>query len=113
MRFYTTVWNVKRQAKRLKKVLKRLKYDVSYTACLDLISRLYGFSNFAELKRTSSDQPLSAFDDDVDGDLLEARFQYQERVMIEAGFSDVAGIVLDEVDPTSSRNDPIPPIESI
>jgi hypothetical protein len=106
MRFYTTDWNAKRHAKRLKKVLRRYGYDVSYTSCLDLMARLYGFANFAELKRTTPDQPLSAFDNEVDDDILEIRFQYQECVMVEAGFADIAGAVLDEVNPTSLRNGP-------
>jgi hypothetical protein len=59
MRFYTTDWNAKRHAKRLKKVLRRYGHDVSYTSCLDLMARLYGFANFAEMKRVAADQPLS------------------------------------------------------
>ncbi|MDO8981319.1 MAG: hypothetical protein Q7V17_19040 [Afipia sp.] len=106
MRFYTTDWNAKRHAKRLKKVLRRYGHDVSYTSCLDFMARLYGFANFAELKRTTADQPLSAFDDDVDDGILEIRFQYQESVMAEAGFADIAGAVLDEIKPTSLRNGP-------
>lgn len=74
MRFYTTDWNAKRHTKRLKKVLRRYGHDVSYTSCLDFMARLYGFANFAELKRTTADQPLSAFDNDVDDDILEIRF---------------------------------------
>ena len=106
MRFYATDWNAKRHAKRLKKVLRRYGHDVSYTRCLELMARLYGFANCTELKCTASAQPLSAFDDEVDDDVLEIRFQYQECVMVEAGFADVAGAVLDEVNPTSLRNGP-------
>jgi hypothetical protein len=106
MRFHTTDWNAKRHAKRLKKALRRYGYDVSYTRCLELMARLYGFVDFAELKRSVPDEPLSAFDDDVDDDVLEIRFKYQECVMIEAGFADIAGAVLDEVNPTSLPNGP-------
>lgn len=106
MRFHTTDWNAKRHAKRLKRALRRHGYDVSYTRCLELMARLYGFADFAELKRPVPDRPLSAFDDDVDDDVLEIRFQYQECVMVEAGFGDIAGAVLDEVNPTSLPNGP-------
>jgi hypothetical protein len=76
MRFYTTDWNAKRHAKCLKKVLSRYGHDVSYTRCLELMAHLYGFANFAELRRSALDQPPSAFDNDVDDDILEIRFQY-------------------------------------
>ena len=106
MRFYTTDWNAKRHAKCLKKVLSRYGHDVSYTRCLERMARLYGFANFAELKRTTADQPLSAFDNDVDDDILEIRFQYQVCVMVDTGFADIAGAVVDEVNPTSLRSGP-------
>ncbi|WP_371422022.1 hypothetical protein [Tardiphaga sp.] len=106
MRFYTTDWNAKRHAKRLKEVLSRYGHDVSYTSCLDLMARLYGFANFAEMKRMAADQPLSTFDDDVDDGILEIRFQYEVCVMVETGFADIAGAVLDEVNPTSLRSGP-------
>ena len=107
MRFYTTDWNAKRHAKRLKKVLRRYGHDVSYTSCLELMARLYGFANFAELKRMPPNQPLSAFDDDVGDDILEMHFQHHECVMVDAGFANIAGAVLDEVNPTGFGNEPI------
>lgn len=76
MRFYTTDWNAERHTKCLKKVLSRYGHDVSYTRCLELMAHLYGFANFAELRRSALDQPPSAFDNDVDDDILEIRFQY-------------------------------------
>lgn len=100
MRFYTFEWNAKRRAKRLTKVLKAHGRDVSYIGCLDLMARLYGFAHFADLKNSIWNGPLSAFDEDVDDNTLEHRFLYQERVMAEAGVGDIAGVVLDQVDPT-------------
>ncbi len=100
MRFYTADWNAKRRAKRLKRALNEHGHDLPYTRCLDLMARLYGFANFSHMKRTEWSGPPSPFDDSVDDETLEARFQKQERVMAEAGFADVAGAVLDAVNPT-------------
>jgi hypothetical protein len=106
MRFFTPEWNTKRHAKRLKKVLKQHGRDLSYTKCLDLTAQLYGCAHFSELKNSTWDAPLSPFDEDVDDETLEARFHYQERVMAEAGLADIAGLVLDEVNPTGRGNRP-------
>lgn len=106
MRFFTHAWNAKRHAKRLKKVLERHGRELRYTACLDLVARLYGYAHFSELKYSVWDGPASALDDDVDDQTLEARFLYQECVMAEAGFADIAGAVLDEVNPTGRGNSP-------
>lgn len=103
MRFYTSDWNAKRHAKRLKKVLRSHGYDETHTACLNLMARLYGFAHFSELQNSTWDSP-SRFDEYVDDEILEARFLYQECVMAEEGFATIAGAVLDEVNPTGSRN---------
>jgi hypothetical protein len=104
MRFFTLEWNTKRHARRLTKVLRQHSRELQYTRCLDLMARLYGFAHFSELKNSLQDVPLSPLDEDVDDETLEARFQYQERVMAEAGFADIAGAVLDEVNPTGRGN---------
>lgn len=104
MRFLTPSWRAKQRAKRLKKVLQQHGRDLRYTQCLDLMARLYGFANFSHLNSTTRDEPLSHFDEDIDDKTLEARFQHQERVMAEAGFADIAGLVLDEVNPTARGN---------
>lgn len=106
MRFFTPDWNAKRHAKRLKKILKRHGRDLSYNGCLNLMARMYGFAHFYELQNSIWAEPLSPFDEDVDNQTLEARFRYQECVMAEAGFSDIAGAVLDEVNPTAQGNRP-------
>ena len=106
MRFYTPEWNVKRRAKRLKKVLRTHGYDVSYTACLDLMARLYGFAHYRELQHAIGGQPLSLFDEYVDDETLEGRFLHQELVMAEEGLAEIAGAVLDDVNPTGSGNRP-------
>lgn len=106
MRFFTPAWNAKRHAKRLKKILKHHGRDLPYTRCLDLMARLYGFAHFSELQNSIWAAPFSPFDEDVDDQTQEARFLYQERVMAEAGFIDIAGAVLDEVNPTGRGNSP-------
>jgi hypothetical protein len=106
MRFHTPDWNVKRHAKRLKKDLRAHGYDVSYTDCLNLMARLYGSAHFSELQKSSWDVPLSAFDVSVDGETLKACFMHQERVKAQAGFADIAGAVLDEVNETGRGNRP-------
>lgn len=107
MRFFTPVWRAKHRAKRLKKVLKQHGCELSHVKCLDLMARLFGFANFSELKNSTSDGPLSPLDEDVDDETLDARFQHQERVMAEAGLTDIAGLVLDEVNPTGRINNPV------
>lgn len=77
MRFYTPNWNVKRRAKRLKRALKKHGHDLPYTSCLDLMARLYGFAHFAHMKCSEWNGTLSPFDESVDDETLEARFQKQ------------------------------------
>ncbi|KQT12900.1 MULTISPECIES: glyoxalase superfamily protein [unclassified Bradyrhizobium] len=103
MRFFTSETRIKRDAKRLMKSLARHGQELKYTKCLDLMARLHGFSHFQEWKRTVLDGPLSTFDEDADDEAVEARFQHQECVMAEAGFAAIAGVVLDEVNPTGWR----------
>jgi hypothetical protein len=106
MRFFTNEKRVKRDAKRLRKSLGRHGYELKHVECLDLMARLHGFSRFTEWKSTVCDGPLSLFDEDADDAVVEARFQHQERVMAEAGYADVAGAVLDEVNPTGLHRQP-------
>jgi hypothetical protein len=103
MRFITSEWCVKRNARRLKKALQQHGRELQYTKCLDLIAKLYGFAHFSELKLAIWNAPTSLLDEDVDDLTLEERFQQQERVMAEAGFADIAGPLLDEVNPTGRR----------
>lgn len=103
MRFFTPEWNVKRKAKRLKKALNKYGQEASYTRCLDLMARMYGFAHFSEMKHAVVDCDLSPFDEYVDDQTPEVRFLQQERVMADAGFADVAGAVLDEVNPTDRQ----------
>jgi len=103
MHFFTYEKRIKRDARRLRNSLARYGHDLKYTKCLDLMARLHGFVHFSQWQNTIWDGPLSPFDDDADDETVEARFQHQERVMAEAGFADVAGAVLDEVNPTGRR----------
>jgi hypothetical protein len=103
MRFITSEWRVKRNARRLKNALQQHGRELQYTKCLDLIAKLYGFVHFSELKVALRYAPTSLLDDDVDDGTLEERFQQQERVMAEAGFADIAGPLLDELNPTGRR----------
>jgi len=93
----------KAKCRRLKNALQRHGRELQYTKCLDLIAKLYGFAHFSELKRVVGNAPTSPLDDDVDDATLEKRFQRQERVMAEAGFADIAGPLLDELNPTGRR----------
>jgi hypothetical protein len=103
MFFITSEWSVKRNARRLKNALQRHGYELQYIKCLDLIAKLYGFAHLSELKVAFRYAPTSPLDDDVDDGTLEERFQQQERVMAEAGFADIAGPLLDELNPTGRR----------
>lgn len=103
MLFITSELSVKRNARRLKNALEQHGRELQYTKCLDLIAKLYGFAHFSELKVALRYAPTSLLDDDVDDGTLEERFQQQERVMADAGFSDIAGPLLDELNPTGRR----------
>lgn len=103
MRFFTSETRIKRDAKRLMKALAQHGHELKHTRCLHLMARLHGFSHFQEWKRTVLDGPLSTFDEDADDETVEARFLHQERVMAEIGSADIAGVVLDEVNPTGWR----------
>lgn len=100
MQFFTYETSIKRDARRLKNSLARYGHDLKYAKCLDLMARLHGFAHFSGWQNATWDGSLSLFDEDADDDTVEARFQHQERVMAEAGFTAVAGVVLDEVNPT-------------
>lgn len=104
MRFITSEWSVKRNARRLKNALQQRGRELQYTKSLDLIAKLYGFAHFSELKWASWNAPTSLLDEDVDDWTLEQRFQQQEPVMAESGFADIAGPLLDEINPTGRRN---------
>lgn len=106
MRFFTYENRIKRDARRLKNSLARYGHDLKYTKCLDLMARLHGFLHFSEWQNTVWDGALSLFDEDADDTVVEIRFQHQERVMAEAGFTDIAGTVLDEVNPTGRHKLP-------
>lgn len=100
MRIFTHEKRIKRDARRLKNSLAKHGYDLNYTRCLDLMARLHGFLHFSEWKNTVWDGQLSLRDEDVDDDTVELRYLHQETVMAEAGLAAVAGLVLDEVNPT-------------
>lgn len=91
----------------MKNALAKHGYVLQYIRCLDLMARLYGFADFHHWKHTAWDGPLGPFDEDLADGNYEARFQRQERLMAEAGFASVAGLVLDEVNPTSRRGQPL------
>ena len=106
MRFVTTINRVKRSAKRMRKALREHGQDLSYAACLNLVSQIYGYSHFRELQMQDGREPFSAFDLYVDDATLEARHSHQELIMASAGFGDIAGDVLDKVDPTGGGYEP-------
>lgn len=91
---------VKRCAWALQEALAAVGEDVSYSRCLELAARLYGYQNYRMLHLTQGLAPPSPADEDIDPALVEARYQLQERAMEAAGFGAFAGIVLDRVNPT-------------
>lgn len=103
MRFVTTTRFAKARAKCLKKVLREYGRGLPYSACLELTARLFGYSNYHELHKTEGYKPVSPFDEHIGKTTLEKRFSYQEYVLAEAGFADIAGSVLDKVNPTGCR----------
>jgi len=110
-RFAAPVWFLKRSTKRLRRALRARGHDLPYTRCLDLIARLYGYSDYPDFYRSASLEPLSKLDHDLDDAALEARFAHQELVMTEAGFGPIAGALLDEVDPTDNKQSGSFPLE--
>jgi hypothetical protein len=87
----------------MQKALREHNRELRYTKCLELVARLYGYSSHYEFVQAESCEPLSPLDDQINDTELEARFCFQERVMAEAGFADIAGAVLDAVNPTGRR----------
>lgn len=94
----------KRRARHLKKILQRYDHELRHAICLDLMARLHGFAHFTELKRSSAGRPLSLFDAAIDNQSLDARFQHQGLAMANAGFGEIAGALLDELNPTGRQN---------
>ncbi len=107
MRFFTHEKRIKRDARRLKNSLAKRGCELNYIRCLDLMARLHGFAHFSEWRNTVWEGQLSLVDEDVDDDTVELRFLHQETVMAEAGFAAVAGVVLDEVNPTGRHKPPL------
>jgi hypothetical protein len=101
MRFVAGSQRVKRCAKALKRALARFGQELQYNRCLDLASRLYGYKDYSEVVLTEGYWPFSPADEDADDATVEARFSHQEQVMETASFRDIAGLVLDEVNPTA------------
>ena len=85
----------------MKRALARFGQDVQYNRCLDLSSRLYGYKDYREVALTDGYWLFSPADENVDDATVEARFYHQEQLMEAAAFRDIAGIVLDEVNPTA------------
>jgi ActR/RegA family two-component response regulator len=100
MRFVTPLWRAKKCAKRLKRSFNERGRTVSYSECLHLVARLYGYTHYLEMQRSENGTHWSAFDNQVEISELEKRYRHQERMMIEAGFADIAGDVLEAVNPT-------------
>jgi hypothetical protein len=100
MQFICSSKFAKRKAKLLRKALEKRERGISYIKCLELTARLFGFRNYHEFARIEGSAEKSPFDDFVDDAMLEARFCTQEEVMATAGFADIAGELLDEVNPT-------------
>lgn len=100
MRFVANTDFVKRKAKHLRKHLRRYGHDLFHAQCLDLMARMYGFKHFRDLQQNEGCEPAGVLDERVDDVTLETRYLQQEQVMAEAGFGNIAGPILDAVNPT-------------
>jgi hypothetical protein len=105
----------KMKGKRLKKALAAAGYRFSLASCYELIARMYGYSNWHELRASIGDGVIpSPNDEAVDEDLFSRRFWYQVEKLKEIGVSqEDAENIVDKVRPTSATSEVSPPESTI
>lgn len=92
----------KHQAKRLKRFLVALGYDVRLGTCHNLVAQMLGYKDFNDLNRLAGTLPLSDGDDYVDEETRETRRRWQISVLIDDGFEpEHAAAAVDEIRPTA------------
>src|SRR6266481_5236701 len=103
----------KMRGKRLRKALAAAGHQVSLASCYELIARMYGYSNWHELRASMGDGVTPSPDDEaVDEDLFSRRFWYQVEKLKEIGVSqEDAENIIDMVRPTSATSE-VSPSES-
>jgi hypothetical protein len=88
-------------AKRMKKILRDMGYEIKHTKCLDLCARLCGFGSWQRYCIREF-APLSLLDGQLSEEEFLARDAFQMKVLKDAGFGAVARELLDRVNPTGS-----------
>jgi hypothetical protein len=92
-------------AEDLKAVLYARGFEVSQPFCMDLSARLYGYRNYDDFRGRPEPTEISPRDRHCDPATVRARRLFQKAIMADAGFREIADIVLDIVEP----NGPIRP----
>lgn len=92
---------IKRNAKRLKRALCALGFEVTLSRCQDLSAQMVGLNDFHDYRTRSLHSPLSPYDEDLSDRDLAARFALQLAALSAAGYSAVATALLDRVNPTA------------
>jgi hypothetical protein len=85
-------------AKRLKRSLTARGIETRLGDCQNLVARLYGYAHYNEMHRTQA-ASLSVRDIEIDTDTAAACRQYQNGVLTEVGFGDLADALPDEIAP--------------
>ena len=96
-----SVNHVKMIAKRLKRSLAVRGIEMRPTMCQNLAARLYGFSNYRDMY-FNQDECLNICDLEDDPDTAAACHQYHKTVLTQAGFGDIADVLLDEITPVGT-----------
>ncbi|MCV9964917.1 sel1 repeat family protein [Pararhizobium sp. BT-229] len=95
--------HAKRVGKKLAEALKKYGVSVTRVASLDLIARMWGYRNFAEIKQGSSELP-SPYDEDCSDAIRNERMLMQAKALREYGVKEAAIMpILAEVRPTSRQ----------
>ena len=105
MRFsVTSAERPKSIARAIQRALKTSAQARSYSQCLELIARLYGYRSWRELEAGIGTAPASPPDHACSPDERAERRAFQEAALREAGFAfDEARALLDAVGPTSGK----------
>lgn len=103
MRYHiTSPARPKAVARDLKTELAECGHPRSYTACLDLVSRMYGYRNWRECEALIGSVPASPEDQALDVEDATARLEQHARVLVEAGIpADLARRILWRIRPTA------------
>ena len=94
----------KRVARRLQNWLSTAGYEVAYTQCLKLSSRLFWYSDWSDLRGSIGLSEPSIFDEDVSADICKLRKASHLAALTNAGVrDDHAEQIIAEMRPTARR----------